>query len=375
MTHGHLRFHFAYCLEDYTYNDEEGRTAERNNVQKTACENVEEKRETSDKAEEERTHKNNLIEDLLNVKSCRSAGTNAGDRAALLHKVIGNLNRIEGDRDIEVSKRNDKSEEQYYIDKAPEAACGREYLVEEVRALNTCKLHDGKGERDDRARKDDRHNTGHIEFDREIGALTTVLLSANGAFCILDRDSSFCIGHISHEYERTYHDRDNRNPEDDLEPNRDNLTLVDEGTVVDVVEVLSESRECTRQAGYDVGEKDHGDTVADTLFVDSFAEPHNEASACCVARNHNDHREPFSCALGINEEAAGNTGNCFGTENGVVTVRCNERDCDRYVTGDFFDFLLAFFAILSELFKRRERDREKLHNDGRIDIRCYGESK
>ena len=49
MTHGHLRFHFAYSFENYTYNDEKSGTAERDNVEKTTGRNVEEKRETSDK--------------------------------------------------------------------------------------------------------------------------------------------------------------------------------------------------------------------------------------------------------------------------------------------------------------------------------------
>ena len=54
MTHGHLRFHFAYCFENYADNDEESRSAERDNVKQTAGHDVEDKRETSDKTKEER---------------------------------------------------------------------------------------------------------------------------------------------------------------------------------------------------------------------------------------------------------------------------------------------------------------------------------
>ena len=88
MTHGHLRFNFAYSFKDYTDNDEKSGTAERDNVQKTAGHNVEDERETSDTAKDKRTHQNNLVEDLGDVESGRSAGTNTGDGTALLSKVI-----------------------------------------------------------------------------------------------------------------------------------------------------------------------------------------------------------------------------------------------------------------------------------------------
>ena len=118
MTHGHLRFHFAYGFEDYTNNDEKSGTAERDNVEKTTGRNVEEKRETSDKAKEERAHQNNLVENLGDVLSSGSTGTNAGDRTAVLHHVVGNFNGIEGDGDIEISKCNDEDKEQDHVDHA-----------------------------------------------------------------------------------------------------------------------------------------------------------------------------------------------------------------------------------------------------------------
>ena len=254
MTHGHLRFHFAYSFEDYTYNDEERRAAERDNVKQTAGHDVEDKRETSDTAKDKRTHQNNLVENLGDVECGGSAGTNAGDRTALLHKVVGNLNRIEGDGNVEISECDDQNEEQHCVDNAVAGKC----FVEEVFFLNTCELHDRDRERDDRAREDDRHNTGHVELDREIGALTAVLFSANRTFCVLDRNSSFSVRHISYEDEGADDNENDGNPKNDLEPNGNNLTTEDQcvGRTF-CLKILVELNEHGRQTGYDICKKDH----------------------------------------------------------------------------------------------------------------------
>jgi len=370
MTHGHLCFHFTYCFENYTYNDEKSGTTERNNVKKTAGYNVEDKRETSDKTKEERTHQNDLVENLFDVNSGRSAGTNAGDRTALLHKVIGNLNRIERNRNVEISKCDDQNKEQNRIDNA---VCGKKF-IEEVILLHACELHDCDRERNDRARKDDRHNTGHIELDREIGTLTAVLFSANSAFCVLNRNSSFSVGHISYEYEGADNYENNGNPKNDLEPNGNNFATEDERIIrAFELEILVELAEHGRQTGYDICKKDHGNTVTDTLFVNFFTEPHNEASTCSVACDDYKHCKPFCEAFGVNDEAAGNTGHSFRTENRIVTVSGNNRDTDGYVTSDFFNLLSAFFAVLGKSFKSRNCNSKKLNDNGSVDVRLYGQ--
>ena len=375
MTHGHLSFHFAYCFEDYADNDEECGAAERNYVKKAAGRHVEEKRETSDDREEERAHQDDLIEDLLDIDGGGSAGTDAGDRTAVAHKVIRYFNGVEGDRNVEVSKCNDKSEEEYNVYKAQRALCGREELVDNAFLARTCELHDRRGKRDDGARKDDGHYAGHIELDRKIGALTAVLLSADSALRVLNGDSSLSVRHIGYEYERANDDGDDRNPKDDLKPYGNHFAVVDEGTVCCGIEVLTELNEHGGETRNDVRKEDHGDTVADTLFVDSFAEPHNEASAGCVARDDNEHGEPFSKAFGVSNETAVNAGHCLGTENCIVTVSGDQSDTDGYVTSDFFDFLSAFFTVLGKLFKRGDRNAEQLHDDRSVDVRCYGQSK
>jgi len=370
MTHGHLRFYFAYRFEDYTYNDEKSGAAERNYVEKTTGHDVEDKRETSDNTKDERSHQNNLVENLRDVLSGGSAGTNAGDGAALLHKVVGNLNRIERNGNVEISECNDQSEEQDCIDNA----VGGERLVEEVFLLYACKLHDRDRKRNDRARKDDRHNAGHIELDRKSGALTAVLLSADGTLCVLNGDSSFCVRHVGNEDKRTDDNENNGNPKNDLEPNGNNLTAKDEGVVRTLdLEILVELNEHGRQTGYDVCKQDYGNTVTNALLVDLFAEPHNKASARGVACDDDEHGEPFSEAFRVENESAVDTGHSLGAEDCVVTVCRDNGDTDGYVASDLFDLSSALFACLGKSFKGRESNRKQLNDDRSVDVRLNRE--
>ena len=47
----------------------------------------------------------------------RLAGTDAGDEAAVLLHVVGDLLRVEGDRDVEVGEEHDQQEERDHVDR------------------------------------------------------------------------------------------------------------------------------------------------------------------------------------------------------------------------------------------------------------------
>ena len=61
-------------------------------------------------------------------------------RSACAHKLLGNLHGIEGDGDIEVTKRNDKNEEQDGVNEP----VGIEYLVEATPEARTPLFQDRK---------------------------------------------------------------------------------------------------------------------------------------------------------------------------------------------------------------------------------------
>ena len=118
MTHCHLSFQFTERFKDYTNYDEKCGTTERNDTEKTAGYCIEYERQASDKSKEESSHKDYLVEYLFDVLRSRFAGTDTGDKAALLHEVVRNLNGIKGYRNVEVSESDDEHEEEYDVNNA-----------------------------------------------------------------------------------------------------------------------------------------------------------------------------------------------------------------------------------------------------------------
>ena len=118
VTHCQLSFEFAYCFKDYTNYDEKCGTAEGNYAEKTTGNCVEYKRYASDKTEEESSHKNYLVEHLFDILCSGFAGADTGDKAALLHEVVGNLNGVKGYGNVEVRESDDENEEENDIYRA-----------------------------------------------------------------------------------------------------------------------------------------------------------------------------------------------------------------------------------------------------------------
>ena len=89
--------------------------------------------------------------------------------------------------------------------------------------------------------------------------LTAVHLSADNALCVLDRNPSLGVGH--HDDEPYHSDEDDECQQHEA----------------DVCGLISDDRHevlnSTRESGDDTCEQYHGDTVADTLFVDPVAQP------------------------------------------------------------------------------------------------------
>ena len=361
MTHCHLSFQLAYCFKDYTNYDKKCGTAEGNSAEKTVGYCVEYKRNASDNAEEECSHKDYLVENLFDILCSRLAGTNTGDKAALLHKVVGNLNGVKGNRNIEVSKCYNKNKEEYDVNRACRIEQVLNYIPKRAFFERACKsfyeVKDCRNKRYDRACKDDRHNTGHIEFDREVGVLTAIHLTAYNFFSILNGNSSFRIGHICYKYERCNYDEECENTEHPLECNVDfaglehcNLSCCDR-----------------RNTGYDIREKYHRDTVADALLVDLFTEPHDERGTCCKASNHYDSLEHDVCACRRDKVVA--------VEQEEVTDGRDNSENDRSDTSDLIDLLSACFAVFGHSFESGNSNCEKLNDDLRVNVRCYRKRK
>ena len=66
-------------------------------------------------AEVDRARQRHSGEHVVEVLGGRSAGADAGDEAAVLLHVVGDLFRVEGDRDVEVGESDDEQEVQQHV--------------------------------------------------------------------------------------------------------------------------------------------------------------------------------------------------------------------------------------------------------------------
>ena len=102
MTHCHLSFDLSCCLEDNTYYDEEGRSAECKRSDRCLRYHVNYKRNNRNNTEEECSDKCDSVENLCNEIGGRFAGTVTGDKSTVLLQVVRNFYRVERDQDLEV---------------------------------------------------------------------------------------------------------------------------------------------------------------------------------------------------------------------------------------------------------------------------------
>ena len=288
VTHGHLCFDFTDGFQYNTDNDDDGGTTECESSEVAAADDVDDQRKNSDYAEAESTDEGDTVEDLGDVIRGRTTGTDTGDGTAVRLEVVGNFDRIEGNRNIEVRESDEEYEGEDHIEDAVTFEQTKESCPEGA-FLGSYKHSDRGRNGHDGVCEDDRHNTGHVDLDREVGGLAAVHLSADDSLCVLNRDAAFGVGHPNDEAYHSNCDRESEYSDDNACPNRN----VRGGTVKLGVKTLAgnvvdKSARHAGESGYDVRKEDHGDTVADTVFVDLFCEPHNESGTCAVTGYDNE---------------------------------------------------------------------------------------
>ena len=118
MTHCHLTLDLSCSLNDNTYNDDDGGASECQSAHRIICEEVDDHGEYCNDRKEDSADKCDSVKNLCDVIRCGLTGTDTGDGAAVLLKVIGYLYRVERDQDVEVSKSDDKNEGKHSIEPA-----------------------------------------------------------------------------------------------------------------------------------------------------------------------------------------------------------------------------------------------------------------
>ena len=96
-----------------------------------------------------------------------------------------------------------------------------------------------------------------------MAGLAAVLFASDNAFCILYGNAAFSLVHKNDK-------SDKQNEDNDKCRNEEVIFYFAES------EVVPKSGYKIGTTGNNTGKEDHGNAVSDTLFIDSFAKPHNE---------------------------------------------------------------------------------------------------
>jgi len=347
MTHEHLRFELLNSFKR-NGNKNQDRCTTECDTRRLGEDDLNDVRKDSDNTKEESAEKGYFMNGLDDEVAGRLTGTDTRDCAAVVLDVVSYFYGIVLNRDVEIVKRNDKNECQNDVN----GRCLREIFHNKLSIARVrYELSNSCRNADDSKSKDDGHNAGHNYFDGQVSALAAVHFSADLTFSVLDRDSSFCTVHENDEREHEKrHDND------------------DNGDIPKTVHYVSNKshNEC-RTSGNDGSKKDHGDTVADTLFIDAFTEPHNEAGTC--------YKNKYDCDLLKNtcETCYGSKSSsavCIGLKSYEVTQSLNYSNTYSYVTSDLVDLLTAFLAaFFGKTFKSGDSDCKKLDNNACINVR------
>ena len=119
MAHSHLGLKLACGLKCDTDNDEQRRTTECKRTEISSCEDIDKERKPRNERKEYCADKSDSVEYHLDIIGSGFTRTDTGDESAVLLQIVGNLNVVEADLNIEVREGDDQcNEEQNVHDRA-----------------------------------------------------------------------------------------------------------------------------------------------------------------------------------------------------------------------------------------------------------------
>ena len=107
VSHQHHGLDLLDGLKHDTYNDDQACSAERDRSVEEASEN---EGKDSHHGQTNCTDENNIIQDPVQVLAGGPAGTDTRDKAAALLEVVRDLDRVEGDRSVEICEEHQKKD-------------------------------------------------------------------------------------------------------------------------------------------------------------------------------------------------------------------------------------------------------------------------
>ena len=125
-------------------------------------------------------------------------------------------------------------------------------------------------------------------------------------------------------------------------------------------ELFKQSSQITGHSGQNVDQQDDGNTIADALLTDPLTDPHHECGTCDECSDHDNTVDKIVLLPEV----------LFRRNRwSWPYLRCKASQHCR-VTGDLVDLLSSIFTFLLHLFQLRNRNGQKLDDDGRCNIRA-----
>ena len=174
--------------------------------------------------------------------------------------------------------------------------------------------------------------------------MSAVHFTANNTFCVLDGHPSLSLIDLDNHKD---HAKGNDNKEKKLErTDRPNL------------QVFNDCGNGFRKTRHNTTEDNKRNTITDAVFGDLLADPHQKACACCQNYDNESEIKPaviHQCMIDTQ---------CVSHAESLHDSKEN-----REVSCDFLDLLIPFLPVFPPFFQCGNNGSQKLHNNGRIDVR------
>ena len=266
VAHRHKAVEAAGGVKRHTNNDQQAGTTQLDAHTGQVAQND---RQYSHRSQEDRAQEGDLVQGAGDEIAGRLAGTEAGDRAVVAAQIVGDLNGVVLDGHIEVVKGQDQQQVDDDVQRRRVVKGMEKCIPERMRCLvNLQKAADRARDRNQSGSEDDRHDTAHVQLQRQVAVLPAHLLAAHHALGVLDGDTALSVRHNDDE-----HDHDQCQNDQQGQQNVE-LGLTSGGAG----QQTGNRRVQGRPVGNDRREDQEGQAIANALVIDLLAAPGDQLS-------------------------------------------------------------------------------------------------
>lgn len=301
--------------------------------------------ENCDKSKKSSTPKIEPIRNMLEIFGCFFSWTNSWDISTSLLYILGDICRIECNRNIEECKAKDKCKIRNDVDPAwvLHREIGREPLTDSDR--HTCSsfgkdLSDQWRECDNRDSEDNRYHTCLIHSDREIWSLISSSTSIDKGYLAI----SLCESHYN------IYDTNCKNGYKEKE------SIVLCRNIVE--DMLWHSCE-------DTCKDDDRCTVTDTSLRDEITEPEEDHRTSSNIGHSGEYYSPEVSRIDDRSSTSCSDNRIEEEDHTIALSKCKRNG---EISSIVIELFLSLFTLFFEGIQRGHYHSQELYNDGRIDI-------